>query len=190
MSMGSRASNRNPRGVTFVEMVMAVLLMAILSYFAYSLYMVSARRSAAGDKKGQTVRASLDVTGRIRRDLKWAWSATVGDEGKSLILSGPGGAERSYGWDEGSMLLHVPQIGNPTARVPYKLARFRKVSFASIGTSSRLRWLLSVLPADMGGEPSAMDEKYATTVCGEACLRRERGMRLNPDWNWSAECLE
>lgn len=178
------------RGVTFVEMVMGVLLMAILSYFAYSLYRVSARRSAAGDKKNQTVRAALDVTGRIRRDCKWAWSAQVNDDGRELLLAGPGGETRRYAWNPSDMMMQLPRIGAPATTVPYALARFRDVSFRFDAARSRLSWMLSILPVEAENGPSAMDEKFATTLSGEACLRRDRGMRLNPDWNWSAECLE
>jgi len=181
---------RKRRGITLVEVFVAMLFFVILAFFIHSLLTMSARRNVAGDKKNQTVRAAFDVTGRIRRDLKWAVAVAVEDDGKRLVLRGAGGATRTYAYDKGTRRLQVPQIGKPGTSVPYRLATFRTVRFWRISGATVVKYVVSVLPLDanpMG--PSANDLKYSTTVSGEVGIRREQGMGHFPDWNWGAECL-
>lgn len=171
------------RGFTLMEILVGITFLSTLSYFLYTLVMMTARRGAAGDKKLQSTRAAMDVAGRIRRDLKWATAITLDPKGTRALLEGPNGAKRLWIFDPTSRELKLPGVVDPTSLVRYDLACFRTVQFFRIPGTPLVKYVVSAMPMEAAGTPSAADVKFSTTVAGEVCLRREQGLAQNPYWN-------
>jgi len=172
--------------MSVLEILVALACFSVIGYLIYSLVLMSSRRSAAGDKKNQSVRAALDVTGRIRRDLKWALTAHIKDDGHVVELTGENGDVRTWSWDSSSWQLSLPTINDPKKSAPYKLALFRDVRFGQYKESCIFTYLVSCVPIETRpNNPTSKDIEFSTTLCGEVCLRHAIGVANNPYWNWT-----
>ena len=172
------------RGLTVIEILVGITFFSMLGYFCYTLMAMSSQRSAATTRKNDTLRAVMDISGRLRRDIKWAVEVKIDKNGRSCKMTGMDKSVRTWSFDKKKKTLELPAITDPTRPALYKLARFREFKVWRVKGTCMFKYVVSALPAEVGsGRPSKTDLKYSTTVSGEVCLSRELGVSQNPLWN-------
>jgi len=177
-------SARRRRGLTVVEILIGIVFFSTLAYFCYTLMAMSSRRSAATTRKNDTLRAVLDVAGRVRRDVKWAIQVDLEHQGRLMRLTGHDGTQRLWYFDKTKRQLVLPSITDPTKQAQYKLADFREFKVWRVEGTCLFKYVVAALPPEAGaGSPSKVDLKYSTTVAGEVCCSRELGVSQNALWD-------
>ena len=171
-------------GVTVIEILVGITFFSMLGYFCYTLMAMSSHRSAATTRKNDTLKAAMDVSGRLRRDIKWAIEVNIENNGRSLKLKGFDKSERRWSFNKQKKELILPSITDPTQPARYKLASFREFKVWRVKGTCLFKYVIAALPPEVGsGRPSKNDLKFSTTVAGEVCLSRELGVSQNPLWN-------
>jgi hypothetical protein len=135
-----------------VELMVALSVFALVGAYLADTFVFAARAERAVNKKVLTARTLQYIQGRIRRDSKWARQVRIptgGDQGPAIEFSDFEGNRRTYTWTESTLILKIPDIGNPNRQVEFRECKFRYVDFyLTEGGGEGCRVIFSPLPMD------------------------------------------